>query len=53
MEGQHLKPILIKVSGHELDDVAYLTEFARTIKNLDVPVVIVHGGGAEISAMQK
>jgi acetylglutamate kinase len=48
-----LKPILIKVSGHELDDLAYLTEFAQIIKSVDAPVVIVHGGGAEISAMQK
>ena len=44
---------LIKVSGHELDDPAYLTEFADSIKALNAPVVVVHGGGAEISAMQK
>jgi acetylglutamate kinase len=48
-----MKPILVKVSGHELDDEAYLDEFAQIIKSLNVPVVIVHGGGAEISAMQK
>lgn len=45
--------ILIKVSGHELDDPAYLTEFAAVIKSLNSPTVIVHGGGVEISAMQK
>lgn len=48
-----MKPILIKVSGHELDDPAFLTEFASAIKAIAEPVVIVHGGGAEISAMQK
>ncbi len=48
-----MKPILIKVSGHELDDPAFLTAFAHIIRNLGEPVIIVHGGGAEISAMQK
>ncbi len=45
--------LLIKVSGHELDDPAYLTEFAFVVKSLNTPTVIVHGGGMEISAMQK
>jgi acetylglutamate kinase len=53
MEGHFLKPILIKISGHELDDPAYLSEFAQAIKSVNSPVIIVHGGGAEISAMQK
>lgn len=48
-----MQPILVKVSGHELDDPAYLAGFAAAIKALNAPVVIVHGGGAEISAMQK
>jgi acetylglutamate kinase len=47
------QPIVVKVSGHELDDPAYLSEFAQVIKGLNIPVVVVHGGGAEISAMQK
>ncbi len=46
-------PILIKVSGHELDDPAYLTTFAAAIRGLKAPTVVVHGGGAEISALQK
>lgn len=45
-------PIVIKISGHELDDAAYLAEFASTIRALNVPTVIVHGGGKEISALQ-
>jgi acetylglutamate kinase len=48
-----MQPILIKISGHDLDDPAYLTEFAAVIKALNAPTVIVHGGGAEITAMQK
>jgi acetylglutamate kinase len=46
-------PILIKVSGHELDDPAYLDSFAAVIQGLSAPAIIVHGGGAEISALQK
>jgi acetylglutamate kinase len=45
-------PIVIKISGHELDDAAYLEEFASTIRALNAPIVIVHGGGKEISALQ-
>jgi acetylglutamate kinase len=48
-----MQPTLIKVSGHELDDPAYLADFAAAIKSLNTPTVIVHGGGAEITAMQK
>ena len=44
---------LVKVSGHELDDPAYLADFAAAIKSLNTPTVVVHGGGAEITAMQK
>jgi len=53
MKENALQPILIKVSGHELDDPAYLTRFAAAVQAQSEPVVIVHGGGAEISAMQK
>jgi acetylglutamate kinase len=48
-----LKPIVIKVSGSELDDHAYLAEFAAVVHDLQQPVVIVHGGGREISDMQQ
>jgi acetylglutamate kinase len=48
-----LNPIVIKVSGSELDDSAYLTEFAAVIRDLKQPVVIVHGGGREISSLQQ
>lgn len=48
-----MQPVVIKVSGHELDDPAYLAQFASVIKAQPAPVVIVHGGGAEISSLQK
>ncbi|MCA0458710.1 MAG: acetylglutamate kinase [Chloroflexi bacterium] len=48
-----MQPTLVKVSGHELDDPAYLAQFAAAIKSLNTPTVVVHGGGAEITAMQK
>jgi acetylglutamate kinase len=47
------EPLVVKVSGHELDDAAFLAAFAAALKALAVPVVVVHGGGAEISALQK
>jgi acetylglutamate kinase len=45
-------PIVIKISGHELDDPVFVTAFAQTIHDMNVPAVIVHGGGKEISALQ-
>lgn len=48
-----MRPVVIKVSGHELDDAAYLADFAAAIRAQQAPVIIVHGGGAEISALQK
>jgi len=46
-------PVVIKVGGHEIADEAFLTELAIVIRDLVNPVVIVHGGGKEISAMQQ
>ncbi len=43
---------VIKISGHELDDPAYLAEFARVVAQIKDRVVVVHGGGKTISAMQ-
>jgi len=47
------KPIVIKVSGHQLDDPVFLTAIAQYIRDLTVPIVVVHGGGAEITRMQQ
>jgi acetylglutamate kinase len=46
-------PIVVKISGHELDDPAFLKRFVETIRELTQPVIIVHGGGREITEMQE
>lgn len=46
-------PILIKIGGHEIEDEAFLTALAQVIAELESPVVIVHGGGKEISQLQQ
>lgn len=45
------QPIVIKLSGHQIDESDYLATFAQTIANLSQPVIIVHGGGKEISSL--
>jgi acetylglutamate kinase len=45
-------PVVIKIGGHEIGDPAFLTELAAVIRNMQSPVIIVHGGGKEISALQ-
>jgi len=44
--------IVIKISGHELDSAEYVAEFAQSISEMESPVVIVHGGGKEITQLQ-
>jgi acetylglutamate kinase len=46
-------PIVIKIGGNEIDDPYFLLQLAPTIKSLSMPTVIVHGGGREISNLQK
>jgi len=46
-------PVLIKIGGHELTNAVFLNDLAMTIKDYPTPVVIVHGGGAEITDMQE
>lgn len=43
---------IIKISGHELDDDAYLERLAGAVAALEPPLVIVHGGGKTISELQ-
>lgn len=47
-----LPPFVIKISGHELDDPATLAGLAAALHRLDHPVIVVHGGGKEISDLQ-
>lgn len=46
-------PVLIKVGGHQISDHEFLAELAAIIKGFPAPVIVVHGGGKEISDMQK
>jgi acetylglutamate kinase len=48
-----VNPIVVKVSGHELDDPVFLSGFAAVIRDSRVPTVVVHGGGKEISTLQQ
>ncbi len=47
------KPLVIKLSGHGLEDEAYLSAFAQAIASQQNPVMVVHGGGKDITAMQE
>src|SRR5688500_18084100 len=47
-----MKPMVLKVGGSELDSEGFIQAFAAAVRDLNRPVVIVHGGGKEISALQ-
>ena len=44
---------VVKISGHYLDDVDLLRQFADIVARSDERLVIVHGGGAEITRLQQ
>lgn len=44
---------VVKVSGHCLDDSGLIEQFARIVARSDDQKVIVHGGGVEISQLQR
>lgn len=44
---------LIKISGHYLDDDALLRRFAAAVAERDEQIVVVHGGGIEITRLQE
>lgn len=41
---------VVKVGGNELDDAAFLAELCTILSGFNRPLVLVHGGGKEISA---
>lgn len=46
-----MNPIaIVKVSGKELDDPIFLDSLCMALAHLDRPIILVHGGGKEISA---
>lgn len=44
---------VVKVGGNEVDDAAWLERLASAIAGFDGPVVLVHGGGKEVTALQR
>ena len=46
-------PMVIKIGGNEIDDPGFLDHLAEALSAVQVPVVIVHGGGKEISHLQQ
>lgn len=47
------QPIVVKIGGHEIADYTFLSELPGVVKASDLPVIIVHGGGVEISELQR
>ncbi len=47
------QPVVIKIGGNEIDDPAFLAALAPALGSVRAPVIIVHGGGREISALQQ
>lgn len=45
-------PVVVKLSGHQIGEADFLREFAATIAHFEQPVVIVHGGGRDITKLQ-
>jgi acetylglutamate kinase len=43
---------VLKIGGNQLDDPAFIAELARLLHERDEPVIIVHGGGKGIKALQ-
>jgi acetylglutamate kinase len=44
---------VVKVGGHEVDDPAWLERLATTIAKRAGATVVIHGGGKEVSALQR
>lgn len=42
--------LILKVSGHELDNPDFVGRLVAQIATLTQPLILVHGGGKEISA---
>ncbi|MFW5772498.1 MAG: acetylglutamate kinase [Phototrophicaceae bacterium] len=46
-------PVVVKIGGHEIADVDFLSALAATISQLNTPAIIIHGGGPEITQLQQ
>jgi len=47
------RPCVIKIGGHQIGDYDFLKELPGVVRMMGVPVVVVHGGGVEISDLQR
>jgi acetylglutamate kinase len=47
------RPVVVKVGGNEVDDGAWLQRLGYALKKGAGPVVVVHGGGKEVTEMQR
>lgn len=45
--------LVLKIGGNELDDTAFVAALAEAVAALPHPPVLVHGGGKEISQIQR
>lgn len=43
---------IIKLSGNQIDDPAFLAQFIELMSQRETPTIIVHGGGKEITELQ-
>lgn len=48
----NLTPVVLKVSGHAIDSPDFLESLANAVSAFSEPVIIVHGGGKEITHLQ-
>lgn len=44
---------VLKISGHEIDQPGFLESLAQVVAQAAEPVIVVHGGGKEITQMQE
>lgn len=45
--------VVVKAGGNEVEDPAWVRRLAEAVAALGAPVVLVHGGGREVSALQR
>ena len=48
-----MQPVVLKIGGHDLRDEAFLQKLAESVRDLQLPLVLVHGGGVEIAELQQ
>ncbi|MGV2433706.1 MAG UNVERIFIED_CONTAM: hypothetical protein LVT10_01410 [Anaerolineae bacterium] len=48
-----MKPIVLKIGGHDINDYDFLAKLPHVLQTLPNPILIVHGGGVEITDLQR